>query len=155
MVKMAQEGWLTDPADVALYVFRGRDRKNLPLWLCCRGTNRNERSVHKKLARNFMSMQTASVELGHFSLLEWVQRHNLWAVHNTQTSTRSVTTSSGSWRTSCGSRTRSTASACLFSLTSVRWSYGFPTPSVAPFPSPERPRRRTCYHMEIFCRRCY
>lgn len=82
VVKMAQDGWLTDPSDVALYVLRGRDRNNLPLWLCCRGTNSNEGSVHQKLVRNFMSMQTASAELVHFALLEWVHRHNLKAAHN-------------------------------------------------------------------------
>lgn len=86
VVKVAQDGWLTDPSDVALCVLRGTDRNNLPLWLCYRGTNSNEGSEHQKLVRNFISIQMASAELVHFALLEWVHRHNLPAAHNNRAS---------------------------------------------------------------------
>jgi len=69
VIKFAADGWLSDPPGVGLYVLRRRDRDNLPLWLCCRGTNSNAGSVHQKLVKNFMSIKGASAELVHFAMV--------------------------------------------------------------------------------------
>ena len=90
VIKFAADGWLSDPPGVGLYVLRPRDRDNLPLWLCCRGTNSNEGSVHQKLFKNFMSMKGASAELVHFAMVEWVHRHNLRAAHNNRPDFHSI-----------------------------------------------------------------
>lgn len=76
VIQTVKEGWVTDPVGVPLYVLRRYDKNNLPLWLCCRGTNSNEGSVHQKLVKNFLGMKGASAELISFALLEWVGRHN-------------------------------------------------------------------------------
>jgi len=86
VIKMAKAGWLTDPTVAPLYTLRTHDQDGLPLWLCSRGTNSNERSVHQKLVKNFMSMRRASAELIHYALVEWVHRHNLRAARNNGTS---------------------------------------------------------------------
>lgn len=78
---LAAAGWLSDPSGVGMYVFRRRDRHYLPLWLCCRGTNSNEGSVHQKLVKTFQSMKGASAEIIHYALLEWVHRTNVRAAH--------------------------------------------------------------------------
>ena len=76
---------MTDPVDAPLYVLRRYDHNNLPLWLCSRGTNSNEGSVHQKLVKNFLGMKGASAELISFALLEWVGRHNQRAARNNRT----------------------------------------------------------------------
>ena len=82
VLDMARKGFLSDPPGISMYVLRKFDRDNLPVWLCCRGTNSNEGGVHQKLVRNFLSMQGASMELVSFVMLEWVQRHNIRAENN-------------------------------------------------------------------------
>jgi len=83
VIQTAKGGWVTDPVGAPLYVLRRRDQDNLPLWLCSRGTNSNEGSVHQKLVKNFLGMKGASAELISYSLLEWTLRHNERAMRNT------------------------------------------------------------------------
>jgi len=81
VLELAAGGWLSDPPGVGMYVLRRRDRNGLPLWLCCRGTNSNEGSVHQKLVKTFLSMKGASAEIIHYVLLEWFHRTNIRAAH--------------------------------------------------------------------------
>ena len=83
IIQTAKGGWVTDAVGVPLDVLRRRDQDNLPLWLCSRGTNSNEGSVHKKLVKNFLGMKGASAELISYALLEWTLRHNERAMQNT------------------------------------------------------------------------
>ena len=85
VIQLVKEGWVTDPVDAPLYVLRRYDHNNLPLWLCSRGTNSNEGSVHQKLVENFLGMKGTSAELISFALLEWVGRHNQRAARNYRT----------------------------------------------------------------------
>jgi len=79
VLKLAEEGWLSDPVDVPLYILAKRDSDGLPLWLCSRGTNSNEGSVHQKLHKHLMSLKGASPELLQCELLDWLHRTNLEA----------------------------------------------------------------------------
>lgn len=89
-IKMAGDGWLSDPPGVPLYVLRSRDRDNLPLWLCSRGTNSNEGTVHQKAVKIFHGFQGASAELIHYVLLEWVHRLNMRSARNNRVGVTAV-----------------------------------------------------------------
>lgn len=78
---VAQEGWLSDPPNVNVYIMLWRDNKGLPVWLCSRGSNANEGGVHQKLVKNFMVSKGASPELIHLGLYEFAHRHNTRSAH--------------------------------------------------------------------------
>jgi len=82
VLDLAAGGWLSDPPGVGKCVLRRRNRNGLPLWLCFRGTNSTEGSVHQMLFTTFLSMKGASAEIIHFVLLEWLHRTNIRAAHH-------------------------------------------------------------------------
>ena len=72
----AKLGFLSDPLDVALYYLMGRDRDNLNLYRCIRGTNSIEGGWHMVLRRMFGSLGSGS-EFGEALILTFAYRRNI------------------------------------------------------------------------------
>jgi hypothetical protein len=78
VLKLIQDGYLSDPPNIPLYSVIGIDSKNggLPIYRCCRGTNFTEGGVHTHL-RSHLPTSGVSVRHLHASLLDFIIRHNL------------------------------------------------------------------------------
>lgn len=74
IVKLAQDGYLSDPPNLQLYTRVRVDADKLPVWRCNRGTNVNE-SVHNKL-REALDLENCSVELSDLLLQYFVDVFN-------------------------------------------------------------------------------
>jgi hypothetical protein len=57
-----QKGWISDPSGIPLYTIRKRDKNNLYVYHCIRGTNSVEGAVHNPICRSFAALN-ASVPL--------------------------------------------------------------------------------------------
>jgi len=76
LLKLVQQGYLSDPPGISLYYKIGVDQNGLPIWRCCRGTNFTEGGVHHSIRDSFpsssISAQHAVNRMNIFML-----RHNL------------------------------------------------------------------------------
>jgi hypothetical protein len=55
MLQLVEEGYLSDPPGVQLYVKIGEDKDGLVLYRCFRGTNTVEGGVHQNMIKSFGS----------------------------------------------------------------------------------------------------
>jgi hypothetical protein len=77
VLKLIQDGYLSDPPNIPLYSVIGIDGKNgLPIYRCCRGTNFIEGGVHTQL-RSRLPTSGASIKHVHACLLDFIIQHNL------------------------------------------------------------------------------
>ncbi|KAG2217078.1 hypothetical protein INT45_013105 [Circinella minor] len=71
-----QLGHVSDPPGISFYFEIGKDKNNLPLYRCSRGTNSLEGEVHQNIIRKFMSFG-ASPELADAVIADYRLRHNI------------------------------------------------------------------------------
>jgi hypothetical protein len=71
-----QKGWISDPSGIPVYTIRKRDKNNLLVYHCIRGTNSVEGAVHNPIRRNFAALN-ASVPLADSLIADYRHRHNL------------------------------------------------------------------------------
>ena len=76
LLKLVQQGYLSDPPGIPLYYKIGVDRDDLPIWRCCRGTNFTEGGVHHSIRDSFPS---SSISARHAvnRMNIFMLRHNL------------------------------------------------------------------------------
>lgn len=75
LIKLAEEGHVSDPNDVDLYqVSRAQDKDGLTVWRCIRGTNINE-CFHNKLSE-CLDLENCSIELADLLLQLFVDVYN-------------------------------------------------------------------------------
>jgi len=76
LLKLVQQGYLSDPPGIPLYYQIGVDANGLTIWRCCRGTNFTEGGVHHAIRDSFPS---SSISARHAvnRLNIFMLRHNL------------------------------------------------------------------------------
>lgn len=76
VLQAIRDGYVSDPADVELYVKESVDSEGLDKYRCLRGTNSVEGGCHQNLIRIFQCFN-ASPQIATCLLAEYVLRHNL------------------------------------------------------------------------------
>jgi len=69
-------GYYSDPPGVSLYYEVGKDKNNLTLYRCCRGTNDLEGGVHQNLIRRFTSFNVSARQAVNM-ILDYAICHNM------------------------------------------------------------------------------
>ncbi|KAG8910810.1 hypothetical protein FRC02_007000 [Tulasnella sp. 418] len=76
VLKVIQQGLVSDPPGVPLYYAYGTDKDGLTLYRCACGTNSTEGGVHRPI-RALMPKSGASPRHAHMALLDFILKHNL------------------------------------------------------------------------------
>ncbi|KAG8940258.1 hypothetical protein FRC03_005638 [Tulasnella sp. 419] len=76
VLKVIQQGLVSDPPGVPLYYAYGTDKDGLTLYRCARGTNSTEGGVHRPI-QALMPKSGASPRHAHMALLDFTLKHNL------------------------------------------------------------------------------
>lgn len=75
VLSTTRDGYVEDVPGVALYAQVYTDTDGLPIFLCFRGSSKNE-SVHQKLVPVLGRLQNVAPEMLETYLLNWMHRHN-------------------------------------------------------------------------------
>jgi hypothetical protein len=76
LLKLVQQGYLSDPPGIPLYYQIGVDQNGLAIWCCCHGTNFTEGGVHHSIQNSFPSSSiSAQHAVNHLNI--FMLRHNL------------------------------------------------------------------------------